>query len=101
MKYVDDARGHLEPPQEVLTTCGPLITTMATGMTIRPHDHASTTLRLFILFRTPFVFRQPPTSGESIVHQIGDRSDPEFESQFLSSSTGVADSAVDACFSTF
>lgn len=58
-----------------------------------------------------FVLIQPPKSGEEISEQIGDRSDPEFESQFLhtgeendnnsSSNKAGADTDIDALFENF
>lgn len=71
MSYVDDAGGHLEPPQEVLATCGPLITTMATGMTgmtTRPCLHNAAFVHL-----VPYPVRFSPATNIGGEYSSSDR----------------------------
>lgn len=51
--------------------------------------------------RFALFFCQPPSSAEEVARLIGDRSDPEFERQFLSNSDDVPSASIDALFANF
>lgn len=53
---------------------------------------------LFVVDYAVAIFLQSPASGEDVVSQIGDRSDPEFEKEFLSNSSEGVNEDVEAVF---